>query len=346
MDELKQRRGNVIADDEIHIACAPDHRYVMPTGVMMISLCENNRSEKEIAFHIVSADLSEEDKSQLTSIADKYGRHITFYTVNNEQFADFQTGTKYPISICYRLFLGTILPEHITKVIYLDGDIIVKDSLRPMWETDMEGTAIAAGPDNSNNDCSAINRLRYAPSLGYFCSGSLLINLSYWREHNVESEFIAYAREQGSKLQHYCDQDILNYVFRERKKQLHIRYNLMSNFLRRPEHRTGLSWEYDEQIAEAIAHPCIIHYAIPLKPWYVECDHPLRGYWLHYKALSPWADQPLQHKVPRKMRTYMAIRDFFIRIFAVLGIFHPVPPVREWAIEDITTRSTQIISNE
>lgn len=42
-------------DKKIDIAVCTDERFVMPTGVMMLSVCENN-PETDIVFHIIVDD--------------------------------------------------------------------------------------------------------------------------------------------------------------------------------------------------------------------------------------------------------------------------------------------------
>ena len=72
----------------------------------------------------------------------------------------------------------------------------------------------------------------YETRYGYFNSGVLLLNLTYWRENNLENELLEYAYNNIGLLQ-YHDQDILNAVLKDRKKQMSIAYNVQSTFLKR-----------------------------------------------------------------------------------------------------------------
>ena len=154
----------------MEIVCSTDNNYVMPTGVMMCSLCENNRGE-QVHFHVLSSDITDANKSALRRIADGYGKDIEFHKINDADLADFPIGRDgqsahiSSLATYYRLFLGDILPDSITKVIYLDGDLIVRKSLKELWDTDMDGYAIAGAPDTGNNGVEHYNRLLY-PQLG------------------------------------------------------------------------------------------------------------------------------------------------------------------------------------
>lgn len=61
---------------------------------------------------------------------------------------DENTDTKgFDISIMARLFAGSILPENVEKVIYLDCDTIVIDDISPFWNTELAGCVLAAIPE-------------------------------------------------------------------------------------------------------------------------------------------------------------------------------------------------------
>ena len=56
----------------MHILCCADHNYIMPTGVMICSVCENNK-DSEIVFHIVSdSSVTKEDKESLKANGHTY----------------------------------------------------------------------------------------------------------------------------------------------------------------------------------------------------------------------------------------------------------------------------------
>ena len=51
----------------MEIVCSTDNNYVMPTGVMMCSLCENNCGE-QVRFHVLSADITGANKAALEAV--------------------------------------------------------------------------------------------------------------------------------------------------------------------------------------------------------------------------------------------------------------------------------------
>lgn len=174
----------------VHILCSTDKNYIMPTGVMMKSVSVNNADE-DVCFHvIVDESVSWWQKQQLKNVLKGCKRHhVEFHVFDNSLLSIFprigEVKENYMTKATYyRLFVTKILSEDIDKVLYLDGDIVVDKSLKELWSTDLSGYGIAAVTDMSENQHD-YHRLGYEKSLGYFNAGVLLINLQYWREHNV-----------------------------------------------------------------------------------------------------------------------------------------------------------------
>ena len=219
----------------INIAVCLDKWYVMPTGVMMQSVCVNN-PETNVVFHIIIADsVTADDQRDLSDIAAPFkDKSVVFYPINQslKEMSFPALGDRHNITKAafYRLYLADFLPDTIEKVLYLDGDTIIRHSLLPLWETDLTNYAVGVVCDAEGSNIDFYNRLRYSPNLGYFNSGVLLINLKYWRECHIQEEFSAFIHDYFEAIL-FHDQDILNYVCRERKKQLPVKYNLQHSYL-------------------------------------------------------------------------------------------------------------------
>ena len=213
------------------VACL-DKGFVMPTGVMMYSVCMNNQ-DTEIMFHlVVDESVTDADRNDLKRTVESFeGKKVTFYTVNSRNFQEMPAlvkGYRITQSAYYRLFLTEILPTNLDKVLYLDGDIIVRHSLLPLWNTDLTNSSLAAVIDYEEETMSFYERLNYPRRYSYFNSGVLLINLKYWREHDVVKVFNSYIEEHRSDIV-YHDQDVLNAVFYNKKILLPIKYNTTQN---------------------------------------------------------------------------------------------------------------------
>ncbi len=271
------------------IVVCTDKRNVMPMGVMMTSVCVNN-PEMDTCFHIViDEDVSCSQCNDLKGVVAPYrGKTVVFHAVPqsllNHHFPNVDK--RIPRATYFRLFLTELLPDNIHKVLYFDGDMIVRHSLTELWNVDVSAYALAAVPDMREGTINRYNRLQYSPSLGYFNAGMLLINLKYWREHQVVDQFLDCMRKHQEQLV-YHDQDIMNFVFHNQKLMLPIKYNFQHGHL----WKESLFdfWRYEQQVAEARKDPVIIHYTGG-KPWmsYIKYPNPYSSSFFKYQDMTKW----------------------------------------------------------
>ena len=125
--------------DRIEIVVCVDKWFVMPTGVMMYSVCMNNPNV-DIRFHVIADDsVPELGKDDLREMVEKFsGKEIVFYDIDITRFPSFpKVSVNLTQASYYRLLLSEILSKELHKVLYLDGDMIVRHSLLPLWTVDL-----------------------------------------------------------------------------------------------------------------------------------------------------------------------------------------------------------------
>lgn len=308
----------------IDIVACTDKWFVMPTGVMMYSVCANN-PDSDIDFHVViDESVSDNDKKDLIDIISMFkGKRALFYNVNSHAYKNLPLNNTECLTHAtyYRIFLPEILPDSVNKVIYLDGDCIVRHSLISLWNTDMSGIAIGAVSDTISYDrINIFNRLRYSPELGYFNAGVLLINIEYWRNHHVSNSLIDYISNYSERIV-YEDQDVLNAVLKESKRLFHPKYNFQAKMIFNPP--CLFYWEHEDEVKEALVDPVIIHFNTSHKPWYVDVHnpHPYKSSFVKYQNQTKWKGVIIE-KRPLKERIRNRIGDFlrFIKILPPLKL--------------------------
>lgn len=278
------------------VACT-DHGFIMPTGVMMQSICVNNK-DSFVSFHIVCDEsITEKDKKKIESTIKPFAeKQVYFYQIDPYKLTMPAIGRFRPevtMATYYRLWLAELLPDNLNKVLYLDGDIIVRQSLLPLWDINLDGYAVAAVPDKYEKETGANNkylRLHYPPELGYFNAGVLPINLDYWRKENVIQDFLEMIENRAESIKCH-DQDVLNYCFREKKLHLPIKYNTQDGFLyATPGYDSP---KYEQEVQEARRNPVVVHYTNG-KPWwtYNRHIHPWQSTFFKYQSQTLWKDEP------------------------------------------------------
>lgn len=303
------------------IVTCTDNKYVMPTGVMIYSACANN-AQGSITFHIViDESVTSDNQKKLEDTVTPFNNQICFYKVDSTPFKSFPAlNNRKTITQAtyYRLFLAEILPQSVDKVIYLDGDVIVRHSLAELWNVDMNGFAIAGAPISFGTVEDECVRLECPIEKGNFNAGVLLINLSYWRENNVLAMCVHFIMENSDKIV-FHDQDVLNYVLRNNKTHLPIKFNFQSGFLYK---KPTYSLQYWEEVEATKMNPFIIHYT-GAKPWWVYNRHlhPYRGTFFKYKNKTIWKNEPLWEVRPLTIR----IRKRIAVTMRRLGVLPELP---------------------
>ncbi len=272
-----------------------EHNYVMPYGVMLQSLVQNNKNITIQIHAIINESVTEEDKNSLKSIVTQYNKNnsVKFYLFDKGVVDNYSLPTtKYFRESCYyRLFSSTILPASIDKVIYLDGDMVVRHDISDLWNYDIEGCAVA-GVINQTETVKYHNRLHYPMSKKYINNGVAVFNLKLWREEGVEQQFVNMIKKYPERIL-TADQDVMNVVLQDKKKILPIKYNVQEGFYYRLEYMSFDYWGIQQEMDEAIKDPWILHYAGAHKPWVKGCGHPLKDEFFKYQNKTIWKDMPL-----------------------------------------------------
>ena len=288
-----------------------DSNYIMPCGVMICSVCENNRTVP-LHFHIIiDESVSSCDMHNLEAIVKGYGAALSFYRFNRADYPQFSidSGSHLTMATFYRLLIQDVLPIDVQRVIYLDCDIIVRHSLLPLWEISLDGKSLAAVPDLSEAIQERYSRLGYSADKGYFNAGMLVINLDFWRRHDLKKVFLEYFfLHKHVCLQH--DQDVLNVCCLDTKVVLPLKYNSQDGFYYRKKYIDVN--RYKGQWTETLSDPIVLHFTAN-KPWEIECDFPYKDEFFKYQKLTVWKDTPLVHsKCPltKKQRIVKNLRRF------------------------------------
>lgn len=309
--------------------------YSELAAASIASLLENSRDADAINIYVIDIGISPKHRQDLLELAAAYGRRLEFLEdLNVEDIAHTRINVgRWHISTFSRLFLLHVLPAGIDKVIYIDCDMIIRHSLKTVWEMDMEGAWCMAA-----DDCRGS---MYRRDIGipahsiYTNNGFLVIDLAAWRDNAVEDRFIDFINRYHGDVT-YMDQGVLNGVFQPlgKVKLLPVSYNAQTacydlgydglQACRKP------VWAYSRAEFEAgIADPTIVHFTTCFlsgtRPWFKEDGHPYRGEFLKYRALTAWRDAPLwEDRTPAKKKLMTKISRALPRplTYAIIHVAH------------------------
>ena len=247
---------------------------------MNLLFCVNQKALGELACCLKSIHLnggyehyevyllhSSLDKTTYEALCKDFGKNMTFHFIDIPEalFADFPTTDRYPKEIYYRLVAPQFLPDKMERILYLDVDTVVINSLKPLYETAFEENYFA-GCTHTKRFLTKVNRSRLNAdkTSAYVNTGVLLFNLPVLREHISFQEMQKYVHEHEKRLI-LPDQDILAGLYGEKIKLMDtMRYNLSDRVLNQynAEH-----WHHKIDIDWIRQNTAIIHYCGSNKPW-------------------------------------------------------------------------------
>ncbi len=257
--------------------------------VSLYSVLINNLNDRDMYIYILSKDFSDQSLNRVKNMMDKLGFNKNYASVidisniadkNGLVFDDYNG--KWGIDSFCKLLLGTLLPNSITRVIYLDSDTIVCGNLSKIYNMNLDNYVVAGTKDFLSKE--------YFDYFGldnndiYCNSGMLLINLDNWRKCAIEKKISDYLKKVNGQV-FFSEQTVLNIVCRKQICALGLEYNLTSIsaflnykqlcYLRQP--YNGYS---REEIKRALKKPVIIHYTslflIRGRIWNYRNNHPFR----------------------------------------------------------------------
>lgn len=289
----------------INIVLATDDNFVQHCSVLMLSILEHNH---DIHFYILTESLRLENIKYMNDLVKARKGLIDICNVPSAIVKYFPmsnlASSHISVSTYYRLFVTSLLPETIHKVIYLDCDMIVRGSLYELWNTNIEDKAIAAVYQNfswsDHNDCW--NRLSIPRKYGYFNAGCLLMNLDYLRKVDFQGKAVEYINKNMDRIISH-DQDVLNSLLYDKVSSLSCKWNFLSLFLL--EDLDDMDFpSYCKYISERNSHvfePIIVHFVSKPKPWHFGCKNPYVTEYYQYLSITKWAD----YKPPFIFRQYL-----------------------------------------
>lgn len=249
----------------IPVVFSSDHNFIMPTGVAILSLLESSPRVNFDIFILQSDDVTDIDRNLLQDMVKPYKAQLSFISFGKE-FSDSYEVRSISTACYFRLLIPWLIPQY-DKVIYLDGDIIVKSDISKLFDCTLSEEYYVYGVRTPGFTIDS-NFVKYISSIGldpsnYINSGILVINTKLLREDNLKDEFLSYR----DRTFLYQDQDIINLVCKDRIGWLPLKFNCSPTLESVDESKlinAGITTDLD--FKEALLHPVIIHYA-GQKPW-------------------------------------------------------------------------------
>ena len=276
----------------IHVVTSADNLYACHLGVMLTSLFSSSAGKTAFTVTVLDGGISRKDVDILTRLAESYRASISFVAMDRYQFKHYPLSNHIRQAAYYRISVSEIVDSSVRKVLYLDCDIIIKEDITELWDTDINRYSAAAVEEpyfDRHED------LLLPADAVYFNSGVLLINLERWRANRIGDKAHAFILKHPDVLLLH-DQDALNAVLYGEWLPLHPKWNLQTDMFG----LCPLSSSPDQAVHEAVAHPAVIHFTTSSKPWHYMNEHRYRDEYFNYLHRTEW--QPRFPKIHEAFR--------------------------------------------
>lgn len=276
--------------EAIKVAFCFDENLTVPvqaTAASLVDHCASAAAHCEIHCVCTSAAAHvEESLRRIVTVRDPESR-LFMHSIDNP-YADSYEVRDISVATYLRLILHKLLPE-VDKILYMDVDVLVLDSLLPLWETPLtdhvlaavRGTVNLADKWEWNSDRPYWHLLKEQRG-NYINAGITLLNLAEIRRRSLDRQW----NELAKQRLYYQDQDILNITCQGAMVYLPPKYNRLTYMEGSEYHRLVEEGIYTQQeYEEALKAPVILHYAGD-KPWN-RYDANLAEIWWDYVNSQP-----------------------------------------------------------
>jgi lipopolysaccharide biosynthesis glycosyltransferase len=254
----------------LHIALAFDNNYLAQFYALSTTLLQQHRPG-ELAFHIIATGISTDERNRIETHLNAKQHTAEFYTVDESTIKKFVLINQWTHAVYLRLFFPLIVPESVTKILYLDVDTVVVNPLYSCWQTDLGTLPVAAVYDNY---------VKTQPLLGitkegeYFNSGVMLINIPRWKALAISEKAMAYLHHNPEKIL-FVDQCGLNAVLKGLWLKLPEKYNFM--------YSSVPPYASIQMLHALMKDVVVVHFTLQ-RPWHMLCRNRLA--YLYHQALQ------------------------------------------------------------
>lgn len=282
----------------VTVVAACDHGFAQHLAVMLLSLADTN-PQHEISIFVLWRGPSEEEE-KLRVVLESTPFEFSIIRVDDGALDDLAGGVHFTVTTYARLLIGEQLPRKLDRVLYLDGDILVRGDIGGLWAANLRDRTVGAVVD--------LPRFPFNGKLGlpsdapYFNAGVLLIDLRRWRQLGIGERSLAFAREHPERLT-WSDQCALNLMLHGDWVALDRIWNLQSMDVAR---LVNGHLRFGGVDPTRLAAARLVHFNGRSKPWHYLNDHPFKAEYLRYRSRTPWPLLRFDDRHPRNIaRKYL-----------------------------------------
>lgn len=278
----------------VTIATTIDDGWLPHFATCVTSLAASKGGESVRFLMLQGPTLSDSALADLRAFVRDHGMELDPVPIPEDLLATLPPTLLFSPLVWYRLLLPDLLPD-LDRVLALDADTLVLQSLAPLWDRFSPDTLVAAVGQPVTGVEARLRGLGLDPAASYFNAGVMLMDLNGMRSEGIAQRAIALGHERHQEFV-FAEQDALNVLLAGQWECLHPKWNALSYLWLLPEDADATYCKLDR--AAATASPAVVHFEgfQTVKPWFYRSVHPLRHLYREYRSQTPWPLTELDRK--------------------------------------------------
>lgn len=192
----------------VHVSMTLDYEYLRGSIAAVHSVLKHSSCPENIFFHFIAAEFDSLSPRVLSQLVRSTFPSLNFKvyifredTVINLISSSIRQALENPLNYA-RNYLGDILDPCVTRVIYLDSDVVLVDDIYKLWNTSLKPDNVIGAPEYCHVNFTTYFTTTFwsDPDLKtkafgsnirrpcYFNTGVMVMDLQKWREGNYRKK--------------------------------------------------------------------------------------------------------------------------------------------------------------
>src|SRR5690554_6923358 len=134
--------------DDIHVAVCCDDNYAPHLGVVLCSMLMNSSEPRRLVINLVDVGITPANVDKLRGLVERHGARLNPIVPDSATYAGLPV-FRYGPAVYQRISLPQLLDPTVERVVYIDCDTVVLGDIVELWNTPLEGYALAAAENLS-----------------------------------------------------------------------------------------------------------------------------------------------------------------------------------------------------
>ena len=209
----------------VDVVLASDGKFLPYTAVTIASVLKNYRDPRRLRiFLLLNEGMSEPDRNPYQALKKILDFDLIEVPTDPSEFADIWLPRQITVATFSRMFVAQLLPADVTRIVYLDSDVLVLDFVSKLYDVTLDQNILIAGVQ----DASSLEYIRdYGLPLAapHINAGVMVVNLDLMRRIEFAQKVNEYLAVMGRRLA-LGDQQIFNSVFYDKITYVPLQWNM------------------------------------------------------------------------------------------------------------------------